>query len=85
MTTPIRRTSIRSLAAWATALLIPAAAGGQPASDVKPADMSKPVQVFILLGQSNMVGMGKLSGGSVRWGKEFTEPVVSVFLGGTAS
>ena len=28
--------------------------------DGKPADMSKPVQVFILLGQSNMVGLGKI-------------------------
>jgi hypothetical protein len=26
----------------------------------KPADLSKPVKVFIMLGQSNMVGMGKL-------------------------
>ena len=25
--------------------------------------MSKPVQVFILMGQSNMVGMGKIAGG----------------------
>ena len=32
-------------------------------SDGKPADMSKPVQVFILLGQSNMVGLGKITGG----------------------
>ncbi len=31
--------------------------------DDKPADLSKPVQVFILLGQSNMVGTGKISGG----------------------
>jgi hypothetical protein len=31
--------------------------------DGKPADMSKPVQVFILMGQSNMVGMGKIAGG----------------------
>jgi hypothetical protein len=30
--------------------------------DGKPADMSKPVQVFILLGQSNMVGAGKVAG-----------------------
>jgi hypothetical protein len=30
--------------------------------DGKPADMSKPVQVFILLGQSNMVGLGKVTG-----------------------
>ena len=31
--------------------------------DSKPADMTKPVQVFILLGQSNMVGLGKVKGG----------------------
>jgi len=31
--------------------------------DGKPADMTKPVQVFILLGQSNMVGLGKIAGG----------------------
>ena len=31
--------------------------------DGKEADMSKPVQVFILLGQSNMVGLGKITGG----------------------
>ena len=29
--------------------------------DGKPADMGKPVQVFILLGQSNMVGAGKIA------------------------
>jgi hypothetical protein len=29
-----------------------------PAPDGKPADMSKPVQVFIMMGQSNMVGLG---------------------------
>jgi Carbohydrate esterase, sialic acid-specific acetylesterase len=34
-----------------------------PRPDGKPADMSKPVQVFILLGQSNMVGAGKVKGG----------------------
>lgn len=34
-----------------------------PESDGKPADMTKPVQVFILLGQSNMVGLGKVTGG----------------------
>jgi hypothetical protein len=31
--------------------------------DNKPADMAAPVQVFILLGQSNMVGLGKIAGG----------------------
>jgi hypothetical protein len=34
-----------------------------PRPDGKPADMTKPVQVFILLGQSNMVGAGKVAGG----------------------
>ncbi len=33
-----------------------------PRPDGKPADMSKPVQVFILMGQSNMVGLGKIAG-----------------------
>jgi hypothetical protein len=31
-----------------------------PDPDGKPADMSKPVQVYILLGQSNMLGAGKI-------------------------
>ena len=31
-----------------------------PDPDGKPADMSKPVQVFILMGQSNMLGFGNL-------------------------
>ncbi|MDA0765629.1 MAG: sialate O-acetylesterase [Verrucomicrobia bacterium] len=34
-----------------------------PDPDGKPADMGKPVQVFILLGQSNMLGFGKIKGG----------------------
>jgi Carbohydrate esterase, sialic acid-specific acetylesterase len=33
-----------------------------PDPDGKPADMSKPVQVYILMGQSNMVGAGKING-----------------------
>jgi len=33
-----------------------------PDPDGKPADMSKPVQVFILMGQSNMVGAGRVTG-----------------------
>ncbi len=36
-----------------------------PRPDGKPADMTKPVQVFILLGQSNMVGAGKVKGGDI--------------------
>lgn len=34
-----------------------------PDPDGGPADMSKPVKVFILLGQSNMLGMGRIAGG----------------------
>ena len=33
-----------------------------PDPDGKPADMRKPVQVYILLGQSNMLGFGKVKG-----------------------
>ena len=47
------------LAAWL--LILPSAnAADVPLSDPdgKPADMTKPVKVFILLGQSNMLGMG---------------------------
>jgi hypothetical protein len=33
-----------------------------PDPDGKPADMTKPVQVFILMGQSNMLGFGKVAG-----------------------
>jgi hypothetical protein len=46
------------------------AAGNEPQTTIeagktvgKAPDLSKPVKVFILMGQSNMVGMGKLSGG----------------------
>lgn len=39
------------------------AAAQLPDPDGKPADMSKPVQVYILLGQSNMLGFGKVKGG----------------------
>ena len=33
-----------------------------PDPDGKPADMSKPVQVFILMGQSNMLEFGAVKG-----------------------
>ena len=33
-----------------------------PAPDGKPADMTKPVKVFIMMGQSNMLGFGKIAG-----------------------
>jgi len=47
--------SIAVIAAMASA--VQAADGG-----AKPADMTKPVKVFILMGQSNMVGMGNITG-----------------------
>jgi len=48
---------------WSS-LAVPAAEAPRelPRPDGKEADMSKPVQVFILLGQSNMVGAGKIAG-----------------------
>jgi hypothetical protein len=42
---------------------------------------AKPIKVFILSGQSNMVGAGKVDGGSSRWGSQFLDPVVSVYEG----
>ncbi len=35
-----------------------------PDPDGKEADMSKPVQVYILMGQSNMLGSGRVAGGN---------------------
>lgn len=58
--------SILPLAVAVIALLILAPAHAAdvpqplPDPDGKPADMSKPVQVYILLGQSNMLGFGKI-------------------------
>ena len=47
-------------------LALPALAAGLPdplpAPDGQPADMTKPVQVYILMGQSNMLGFGKITG-----------------------
>lgn len=41
----------------------------------------KPVKVYILSGQSNMVGIGQVTGGGSRWGSEFIDPVLSVYAG----
>lgn len=45
-------------------MFLPAATADEaallPDPDGRPADMSKPVQVYILLGQSNMLGFGKV-------------------------
>ncbi|HKK18205.1 MAG TPA: hypothetical protein VJ952_05940, partial [Opitutales bacterium] len=40
-----------------------------------------PVKVYILSGQSNMVGIGQVDGGGKRWGKEMIDPVLSVYPG----
>ena len=45
------------------------------------ASAEEPVKVFILSGQSNMVGAGKVDGGGTRWGSEMIDPVVSVYEG----
>ena len=50
-------------AALLAQLTLSAADAPMPRPDGKPADMTKKVKVFILLGQSNMVGAGKVKGG----------------------
>ena len=58
---PRRTFAVSSFAITALALsTIAASASDLPGA--KPADMTKPVQVFILMGQSNMVGLGKVGG-----------------------
>ena len=42
--------------------LLATAVAQLPGPDGEPADMIKPVQVYILLGQSNMLGAGKITG-----------------------
>lgn len=68
MKTSCSRLTVTAIAAIAFAAM-PAFAQDNaktiPRPDGKPADMTKPVQVFILLGQSNMVGLGKVTGGEV--------------------
>ena len=59
-------TTIVCVAIVMTSIVIPAAAKDIPAvlpdPDGKPGNATKPVKVYILAGQSNMVGMGDLSG-----------------------
>ena len=52
-----------------------------PALGQKDSSGNEPIRVFILSGQSNMVGAGKVDGGSSRWGSQFLDPVVSVYEG----
>ena len=67
MITNRRPNSLWALATLACAVLfLPAGADESraplPDPDGKPANMSKPVQVYILMGQSNMLGFGKING-----------------------
>jgi hypothetical protein len=48
---------------FAAALPCPLLAEVVTRHDGKAANMAKPVQVFLLMGQSNMVGLGKITGG----------------------
>lgn len=61
---PNRRTALLTAGAATAGFALarfPVSAAESPGR--KPADLTKPVQVFILLGQSNMVGLGKAKGG----------------------
>jgi len=77
----LRRTRLfLPMVAAALALIaLPAFAAEVP--DPLPDPGGKPVKVYILSGQSNMVGAGKVTGGESRWGSEFLEPMVSVYEG----
>lgn len=83
---PTRRSfalSSLALAALGLSSFATVAAAEQPIAkhDGKPADQTKKVKVFILMGQSNMVGMGDISGGSAAWGTTLQKLVLSVYEG----
>lgn len=56
------RTLLPLALATVAALALPASAKDLPDPDGKPADMTKPVKVFIIMGQSNTLEMGKVGG-----------------------
>jgi len=64
MSTMTRGLSVAALAA--AAFVVPAGAGEVPAElpkpDKTPPDTTKPLKVYMLSGQSNMVGMGRIAG-----------------------
>jgi len=66
-----------ALTLGAAAVLSARAATPLPEPDGKPADMSKPVQVFILMGQSNMLGFGKIAGADKEGTKVIAPRLVS--------
>lgn len=73
-----------SLSTLLVVLLIPPVAAEVPDQlpdpDRKPPATNKPVKVYILSGQSNMVGIGQVGGGSVRW-SGVSGAIVSVYPG----
>lgn len=70
----ITMTMSRQSVRFSLAMVLACALMSLPASAA-----GKPVQVYILSGQSNMVGIGQVTGGGSRWGAEFIDPVVSVY------
>jgi hypothetical protein len=68
--TTIRRYFVLTLPVLSLALMSPSASAAD-----------RPVKVYILSGQSNMVGIGQVTGGGSRWGSEFIAPVFSVYAG----
>ena len=85
----IQRSLMTTLAGFVlTLLLIAAEASDVPAvlprPDGKPGDASKPVKVYILAGQSNMVGMGEISGAKCRYAGIYLTPDPAAPLGSLA-
>ena len=83
---PTRRVfTLTSIALTAFALssfgVLSAAEPSIPKPDGKLADQTKKVKVFILMGQSNMVGMGDIQGGSTAWATTLLKPELSVYEG----
>jgi len=58
-----------------TAPVLQVKADTLPDPDGKPADMSRPVKVFVLMGQSNMLGAGKINPSKKKAGGSLTEAV----------
>ena len=81
MHTPSIALSRHRAAAWLRAMLAAVLALHALPAAGQNAAPGKPVKVYILSGQSNMVGIGQVNSGSVRWGSEFKDPVLSVYPG----
>ncbi len=86
MTAQLRRSCFRAFLSFAAVvfLALPAVAevpNPLPDPSSQPPAKDKPVKVYILSGQSNMVGIGQIDAGGTRWGDEFMDPVLSVYQG----